>query len=69
MLAQYYDVSSRELESFGLEQVAQHFGVADKEAADGRTALSIVRETQELAAALSRSYFIQAQIFRTTTRM
>lgn len=63
VLAQYYDVSSRELESFALEQVAQHFGVADKDSADGRTALTIVRETRALAAALSRSYFIQAQIF------
>lgn len=29
MLAQYYDVSSRELETFGLKSVARHFGVAE----------------------------------------
>lgn len=28
LLAQFYDVSSRELESFGLKDVAKHFGVA-----------------------------------------
>ena len=30
VLAQYYDVSSRELESFGLKNVARHFGVSEK---------------------------------------
>jgi len=29
LLAQYYDVSSRELESFGLKAVARHFGLAE----------------------------------------
>ena len=31
ILAQYYDVASRELESFGLKSVARHFGVAEKD--------------------------------------
>ena len=30
VLAQYYDVSSRDLDSFGLKSVARHFGVAEK---------------------------------------
>lgn len=80
LLAQYYDVSSRELESFGLKKVARHFGISE----DGRVllegfeiqrahrddldsfrqyALHDVRETRSLAGILSRSYFIQAQIF------
>jgi len=80
ILAQYYDVSSRELESFGLKSVARHFGVAEKdrvvlegagiqrayhedEAAFRTYALQDVRETRALAGILSRSYFIQAQIF------
>lgn len=80
ILAQYYDVSSRELESFGLKSVARHFGVSEKDRVilegEGiqqayhedqeafRTyALQDVRETRSLAAILSRSYFIQAQIF------
>ncbi|MEI6338169.1 MAG: DNA polymerase domain-containing protein [Verrucomicrobiota bacterium] len=80
ILAQYYDVSSRELASFGLKSVARHFGVAEKErvvlegagiqrayhedrAAFRTYALQDVRETRALAGILSRSYFIQAQIF------
>ncbi len=80
MLAQYYDVSSRELESFGLKSVARHFGVAEKarvvldgaemqrayredESAFRTYALQDVRETRAVAGLLSRSYFIQAQIF------
>lgn len=80
LLAQYYDVSSRELESFGLKSVARHFGVSEsgRVVLEGagihqayqndpeafRTyALQDVRETRALAAILSRSYFIQAQIF------
>jgi len=31
LLAQFYDVSSRELESFGLKAVAQHFGLAEED--------------------------------------
>jgi len=80
VLAQYYDVSSRELESLGLKSVARHFGVAEKHRVllegediqrayrEDRDAFRIyalqdVRETRSLAAILSRSYFIQAQIF------
>lgn len=83
LLVQFYDVSTRELESFGLKDVAQHFGLAAKDRtyldpkeipklADagakgieklGRYALDDVRETRALAALLSPSYFVQAQIF------
>ena len=80
VLAQFYDVSSRELESFGLKNIARHFGVSEKNRVflegiaidcayreDPETfrhyALQKVRETRSLAAILSRSYFIQAQIF------
>ncbi|MBM3888287.1 MAG: DNA polymerase II [Verrucomicrobia bacterium] len=83
LLAQFYDVSTRELESFGLKDVAQHFGLAPKDRtylepseipklADGgaagleklaRYALDDVRETRALAALLSPSYFVQAQMF------
>ncbi len=80
ILAQYYDVSSRELESFGLKSVARHFGVSETNrilldggeiqrayredpAAFRMYALQDVRETRALASILSRSYFIQAQIF------
>lgn len=80
LLAQFYDVSSRELESFGLKAVARHFGLTEEgrvilqgeEIKDAwrnapeafRTyALQDVRETRALAAALSRSYFVQAGIF------
>jgi DNA polymerase I len=80
LLAQYYDVSSRELESFGLKSVARHFGLSEpnrvilegagiqqaylEDVEAFRTyALQDVRETRALAGILSRSYFIQAQIF------
>ncbi|HXW84927.1 MAG TPA: 3'-5' exonuclease, partial [Candidatus Binataceae bacterium] len=80
ILAQHYDIASRELEGFGLKDLALHFGIA----ADSRTyldaakvsdyfdrdpetlyayALDDARETRELAALLSPSYFVQAQIF------
>lgn len=54
ILAQYYDVGTRELEGFSLPEVAAHFGLADKNPA----AL-----TGALSSALSASYFVQAQIF------
>lgn len=65
VLSQYYDISSRELSGFDLQTVATHFGLSDTaEASDARgRALRDVRETRALAAMLSRSYFIQAQIF------
>lgn len=59
MLAQYYDVGTRELEGFSLDEVAAHFGLA--EASDDP--LARARETRALAASLSASYFVQAQIF------
>jgi DNA polymerase elongation subunit (family B) len=80
ILAQHYDIASRALESFGLKDLAIHFGLAR----EGRVyldasrvsehfterpeelfeyALDDVRETGALAAVLSPSYFVQAQIF------
>ena len=79
ILAQHYDVSSRELENLGLKAMARHFGVSDEtglreaeevrrayredESAFRAHALAEARETRALAAILSRSYFIQARIF------
>src|SRR5579863_1013966 len=79
-LAQHYDIASRELEGFGLMELARHFGVArpgrvDLDAARGSHyfdnqpdellayALDNAREAGALAATLSPSYFVQAQIF------
>jgi DNA polymerase elongation subunit (family B) len=82
LLVQFYDVSTRELESFGLKDVAEHFGLAPKDRtyldpkeipalADAGAAgmdklrayaLDDVRETRALAALLSASYFVQAQM-------
>ena len=80
ILAQHYDVGARDLESYGLKDVARHFDLA----AEDRTvipperiswhfdhdperlmqyALDDVRETRAIAALLSPSYFVQAQIF------
>ncbi|HEY8899792.1 MAG TPA: DNA polymerase domain-containing protein [Chthoniobacterales bacterium] len=59
VLAQYYDVGTRELESFSLGEVAAHFGLAE----GGSDPLARAREVRALSAALSASYFIQAQIF------
>src|SRR5579875_442809 len=79
-LAQHYDIASRQLEGFGLKELAQHFGIARR----GRVyieptkvsayfdhdtdkllayALDDARETGTLAALMSPSYFVQAQIF------
>ena len=80
VLAQYYDIASRELESLGLQTVARHFGLVEKDrvllegsdishvaqedpAALRKEALQDVRKIRSLATILSRSYFIQAQIF------
>jgi DNA polymerase elongation subunit (family B) len=54
LLAQFWDISARELESYELPDVAAHFHI---KAAD--TAV----QTRELAALLSGSYFVQAKIF------
>jgi DNA polymerase, archaea type len=53
LLSVFYDVSSRELEGFELDEVATHFGVKE-------TGAVAVRKISEL---LSPSYFVQAQIF------
>ncbi len=53
LLSVYYDVSSRELEGFDLDEVARHFGVPE-------TGAAAVRKIADL---LSPSYFVQAQIF------
>ncbi len=48
VLAQYYDVSSRELESFALKGVARHFGVSEKNRVflDGNDIQRAYREDQ-----------------------
>ncbi len=53
LLSVYYDVSSRELEGFELDEVAAHFGVKESGA-------EAVRRISDL---LSPSYFVQAQVF------
>jgi DNA polymerase elongation subunit (family B) len=53
LLSVFYDVSSRELEGFELDEVADYFGVKE-------TGAGAVRKISEL---LSPSYFVQAQIF------
>jgi DNA polymerase I len=80
ILAQHYDIGSRELESFELRELAKHLGVTregrvyldarltshhfDKaREALFQSALEEVRETRDVAEALSASYFVQAQIF------
>jgi DNA polymerase elongation subunit (family B) len=63
VLAQLYDVGTRELEGFSLGEVAAHFGVADPANSPQADPLARARETRALAATLSASYFIQAQIF------
>ncbi len=54
LLAQFYDVSARALESFELTDVAAHCHCAGKGAA---------AQTRELASMLGASYFVQAKIF------
>jgi len=53
LLSVFYDVSSRELEGFELDEVAAHFGVKEP-------GVAAVRKISDL---LSPSYFVQAQIF------
>ncbi len=60
LLAQYYDVGTRELEGFGLREVAGHFGIATPANAG---AAEQARQVRALAGLLSGSYFTQAQIF------
>ena len=54
LLAQFWDISARELESYELPDVAAHFHIAAKDT---------VTQTRELATLLSGSYFVQAKIF------
>lgn len=54
LLAQFWDVGARELESYELADVAAHFHI---------TAADAVSQTRELAVLLSASYFVQAKIF------
>jgi DNA polymerase elongation subunit (family B) len=78
--AQQYDVNARELEGYGLQDIARHFGLPGGERlplAPARAAWCFdhdlpallesvrddVRDTRALGGILSRSYFIQAQIF------
>ncbi len=53
LLTVFYDVSTRELEGFELEEVAAHFGVKE-------TGAVVAGKISDL---LSPSYFVQAQIF------
>ncbi|MGB8352397.1 MAG: DNA polymerase domain-containing protein [Chthoniobacteraceae bacterium] len=54
LLAQFWDISARELESYELPDVAQHFHITSPDTAT---------QTRELAGLLSGSYFTQAKIF------
>ena len=54
LLAQFYDIATRELEGFDREDLAEHFELT------GRPAVEVIRGVADL---LSPSYFIQAQIF------
>lgn len=80
ILVQHYDVGARDLESYGLKEVARHFGLAAPDRTylppqdiprvfreDPRRllayALDDVRETLAVGRLLSRSYFVQAQMF------
>lgn len=62
LLAQFYDIGTRELESFELDDVARHFGLPPPPP-DTSRALGDLRATRALSDLLSRSYFFQAQIF------
>jgi DNA polymerase, archaea type len=79
ILAQHYDIATRELASLDLEELAHHFGIAgeptwvprdriswcfDHDAeALQRCALNHVRATRAISETLSPSHFVQAQIF------
>jgi DNA polymerase I len=57
LLTHFYDVATRELENFDLDEVAEHFGLTEDAATEPAL---VVRKISDL---LSSSYFIQAQIF------
>ena len=79
IIAQHYDIATRELASLDLEELARHFGIAGEPTwvppdriswcfdhdADTlhRCALNHVRATRAISETLSPSHFVQAQIF------
>ncbi len=79
ILAQHYDIATRELASLDLQELARHFGIAGEKtwvAQDRiswsydhdtdtlhRCALDNVRVTRAISETLSPSHFVQAQIF------
>jgi DNA polymerase I len=63
LLAQFWDIGPRELESYELEDVARHFHVGTGDSTSVEDAMRKARQTQEVATLLSASYFIQAKIF------
>jgi len=79
ILAQHYDIATRELASLDLQELARHFGIAGEKTwvaedqiswcfdhdidALRRCALDNVRVTRAISETLSPSHFVQAQIF------
>ncbi len=78
LLSQFYDITARELESYGLAEVARHFHIPGEIALSEREiqaayledppvlvahAQQTARHTRELAGLLSGSYFVQTKIF------
>ena len=78
MLAQHYDIATRELASLDLQEIARHFGISAQAVLPAaqvscyfdhdietllRGGLETVRATRALAGVLSASHFVQAQIF------
>ena len=79
ILAQHYDIATRELASLDLEELARYFGIAGEPTwvppdriswcfdhdADAlhRCAVNHVRATRAISETLSPSHFVQAQIF------
>jgi DNA polymerase elongation subunit (family B) len=65
LLAQLYDVGTRELDGFGLQAVARHFGLTPDASGDllDPPPVEAVRLIRALSAMLIPSYFVQAQIF------
>ena len=77
ILAQFYDVGSRDLEGFDLKSVAVHFGISWENPLPTQSGathsklntcdiLEDVRQIRAISDLLSRSYFIQSQIFPLT---
>lgn len=75
ILAQFYDVGTRDLEGLDLSTVAAHFGISHKKPAEvicrspeflKQETLNETREIRAIADLLGPSYFIQTQIFPMT---